>query len=294
MEPEPEQVEFFAQARNPANLSMKFKTSDGVNLFYRLDGDGPPLLMLSGIWSDTNTWNAQVRSFADHYTCIRLDHRGIGQSEKWAGEHSYELHARDVKELLDHLGLKKAAILGVCHGGMAAVTAAVKYPGYVGALCVNATQLLGSERLRQMYFGWKRILETSDFETLYTVIMPTIMSDHWLSQNRERLPDFLATIEERIEFSAAQKMVEALIEYSATGFTPEEVASIKVPALILASGEDRFIPPPVIQSESQYLPNAKFHLFEHSGHFPQREMPETYNSVVLNFLQNLTTAKSLA
>ncbi len=273
---------------------MKFKTSDGVDLFYRLDGDGPPLLMLSGIWSDTNTWNAQVRRFADHYTCIRLDHRGIGQSEKWAGEHSYELHARDVKELLDHLGLKSAAILGVCHGGMAAVTLAVNYPGYANALCINATQLLGSERLRQMYLGWKRILETSDFETLYTVIMPTIMSDHWLNQNRERLPDLLAAIEDRIEFTAAQKMVDALVAYSATGFTPEKIASIDEPALIMASSEDRFIPPQVIQTESRYLPNAKYHLFEQSGHFPQREVPETYNSVVLDFLQNPTTAKTLA
>jgi pimeloyl-ACP methyl ester carboxylesterase len=279
---------------NTANFVMNFKTSDGVNLFYRLDGDGPPLIMLSGIWSDTNTWNAQVRSFAEHYTCIRLDHRGIGQSEKWAGEHSYELHARDVKELLDHLGLKSAAILGVCHGGMAAVTLAKNYPGCADALCINATQLLGSERLKQMYFGWKRILKTSDFETLYTVIMPTIMSDNWLSQNRERLPALLAAIEERIEFSAAQKMVDALVAYSATGFTTEEIASIEVPALIMASGEDRFIPPQVIQTESQYWPNATYHLFENSGHFPQREMPETYNSVVLGFLQSLAAPRTLA
>ena len=145
-----------------------------------------------------------------------------------------------------------------------------------------------------MYIGWDRILETSDFETLYTVIMPTIMSDHWLSQNRERLPALLAAIEERIEYSAAQKMVDALVAYAATGFTPKEIASIEVPALIMASGEDRFIPPQVIQTESQYWPNATYHLFEQSGHFPQREMPETYNSVVLDFLQSLASEKSLA
>jgi aminoacrylate hydrolase len=122
---------------------MNFRTSDGVELFYQLDGDGPPLLMLSGIWSDSTTWNAQVRKFADYYTCIRLDHRGIGQSEKWAGEHTYELHALDVKELLDHLGLNGAIILGVCHGGMAAATLALNYPGYARALCINATQYIG-------------------------------------------------------------------------------------------------------------------------------------------------------
>ncbi len=270
---------------------MKFKTSDGVNLYYRLDGDGPPLLMLSGIWSDSTTWNAQVRRFADHYTCIRLDHRGIGRSEKWAGEHTYELHARDVKELLDHLGLNHVAILGVCHGGMAAVTLAIKYPGYAGALCINATQLLRSERLSQTYIGWKRILETSNFGTLYTVIMPTVMSEHWLEHNRERLPSLRETIKERIEYSAAMKMVDALIDYSTTGFEPKKIASVDVPALIMAGGEDLFIPPRVIQAESQYWPNATYHLFEQSGHFPQREIPDTYNAVVLNYLQNLSAPK---
>jgi pimeloyl-ACP methyl ester carboxylesterase len=88
-------------------------------------------------------------------------------------------------------------------------------------------------------------------------------------------------------------MVDALVAYSATGFTPEEIASIEVPALIMASGEDRFIPPQVIQTESQYWPNSTYHFFEKSGHFPQREMPETYNSVVLDFLQSLTGARTL-
>lgn len=270
---------------------MNFRTSDGVDLFYQLDGDGPPLLMLSGIWSDTTTWNAQVRGFAEHYTCIRLDHRGIGQSEKWAGEYSYDLHARDAKELLDHLGLSDAAILGVCHGGMAAVTLAMNHPGYAGALCINGTQLLRSERLKQTYIGWKRILESSDFETLYTAIMPTVMSEKWLDQNQDRLPALLETIEQRIEPFAARKMVDALVNYAATGLDPAKVASTEIPALIMAGGEDMFIPPRVIRAESRHWPNATYHLFEESGHFPQREVPDTYNEVVLEYLRGLAALR---
>jgi pimeloyl-ACP methyl ester carboxylesterase len=55
----------------------------------------------------------------------------------------------------------------------------------------------------------------------------------------------------------------------------------------MAGGEDMFIPPRVTQAESQYWPNATYHLFERSGHFPQREIPDDYNAVVLNYLQNL-------
>ncbi len=268
---------------------MQFKTSDGVNLYYQLDGVGSPLLMLSGIWSDTTTWNAQVRGFDKYYTCIRFDHRGIGQSEKWAGEHSYELHAQDVKELLDHLGLNRVAILGVCHGGMAAVTLALNYPGYASALCINATQLLRSERMSQTYIGWKLILETSGFDTLYRVIMPTIMSESWLTHNRARLPALLETIKDRIDYPSALKMVDACVDYSTTGFKPEKIAAVDIPALIMAGSEDMFIPPRVIQAEGQYWPKAAYHLFEQAGHFPQREIPDTYNAVVLNYLQTLSS-----
>jgi pimeloyl-ACP methyl ester carboxylesterase len=97
----------------------------------------------------------------------------------------------------------------------------------------------------------------------------------------------LETIEERIEYSAALKMIDACIAYSATGFETEVIASTDVPALIMAGGEDMFIPPRVTQAESQYWPNATYHLFERSGHFPQREIPDDYNAVVLNYLQNL-------
>lgn len=144
-----------------------------------------------------------------------------------------------------------------------------------------------------MYFGWKKILETSNFETLYTVIMPTIMSDRWLGENRDRLPALLEAIEGRIEITAAERMIDALVAYSATAFTPEDIASIEIPALIMASGEDRFIPPDIIQGECAYWPRAEYHLFRDSGHFPQREMPETYNAVVLNYLQKPMVVSAL-
>lgn len=266
---------------------MNFTTSDGVKLYYRLDGSGPPLLMLSGIWSDTSTWNTQVRAFSDRYTCIRLDHRGIGQSEKWVGDYSYELHARDVKELLDHLGLKSASILGVCHGGMAAVTLATLFPGYAGALCINATQLLRSDRLAQTYIGWKRILETSDFETLYTAILPSVMSEGWLAENRNRIPALFETIEKRTDPTAALGMVEALIDYAESGLEQAQLDAVRVPALIMSCDDDMFIPPRVIQSECRHWPGATYHMFEGSGHFPQREIPSVYNEVVSNYLDSV-------
>lgn len=54
-----------------------------------------------------------------HRHCILLDHRGIGESDRWVGHYSFDLWARDAVELLDHLGVAVAPVLGLCPGDLA-------------------------------------------------------------------------------------------------------------------------------------------------------------------------------
>ncbi len=98
-----------------------FTTSDGVRLHYEDEGTGLPLLCLSGL-----TRNARDFDFvAPHLGAarlIRMDYRGRGQSD-WADHSTYTVprEARDALELLDHLGLEKAAVLGTSRGGLIAM-----------------------------------------------------------------------------------------------------------------------------------------------------------------------------
>ncbi|MFD1507920.1 alpha/beta fold hydrolase [Lacimonas salitolerans] len=95
-----------------------FTTSDGLRLYFEDQGDGLPLLCLSGL-----TRNARDFDFvAPHLTgvrLIRLDYRGRGQSG-WADPATYTVprEAQDAVELLDHLGLSRAAVLGTSRGGL--------------------------------------------------------------------------------------------------------------------------------------------------------------------------------
>lgn len=99
----------------------RFTTSDGLALHYTDEGTGTPILCLSGL-----TRNGTDFDFvAPHLTgnrLIRLDYRGRGKSD-WADPATYTIpvEARDVTELLDHLGLAKTAILGTSRGGLIAM-----------------------------------------------------------------------------------------------------------------------------------------------------------------------------
>ncbi|WP_151717695.1 alpha/beta fold hydrolase [Gemmobacter serpentinus] len=98
-----------------------FTASDGARLAYRDEGAGLPLLCLSGL---TRTM-ADFDYLAPHLPplrLIRMDYRGRGASQ-WTGADSYSVlrEGQDALELLDHLGVAKAAVLGTSRGGLIAM-----------------------------------------------------------------------------------------------------------------------------------------------------------------------------
>lgn len=99
----------------------RFTTSDGVSLHYLDEGEGLPLLCLTGLTRDTHDFD-YVAPHLDGLRLIRMDYRGRGQSD-WAPPETYQIptEGRDALELLDHLGLPRAALLGTSRGGLIAM-----------------------------------------------------------------------------------------------------------------------------------------------------------------------------
>lgn len=101
-----------------------FKAPDGVKLHYTSEGQGTPLLCLAGLTRTGRDFDF-VAPHLDMVRLITLDYRGRGQSD-WADPETYTPahEATDALALLDHLGLRQAAILGTSRGGLIAMTLA--------------------------------------------------------------------------------------------------------------------------------------------------------------------------
>lgn len=98
---------------------MKFFTADdGAKLAYLDEGAGVPVLALSGLTRTVQDFD-YVAPHLDGIRLIRMDYRGRGHSA-WTGQESYNVprEGADALQLLDHLGLDKAAILGTSRGGL--------------------------------------------------------------------------------------------------------------------------------------------------------------------------------
>ena len=118
---------------------MPMARVNGININYKVEGQGEPLVMLMGLSAALGAWSSQVPLLKKYYRVIRLDNRGAGKSDKPAGPYTTKMMADDTVGLMDHLGIEKANFMGVSMGGMIAQEIAINYPQRVNKLILAST-----------------------------------------------------------------------------------------------------------------------------------------------------------
>lgn len=115
----------------------KFGASDGASLAYEVHGEGPILVCLAGLTRNSADFE-YVLPFLTGVTAITMDYRGRGQSDWTGGEtYSIEREAKDVIELMGHLGINQFAVLGTSRGGIIGMVLAATLPDRVRGLMMN-------------------------------------------------------------------------------------------------------------------------------------------------------------
>jgi len=74
--------------------------ANGININYDQQGTGEPVILLPFLTADNSCYAFQIAEYAKHFTCISVDLRGTGESDKPAGVYSTELFADDVSAFM--------------------------------------------------------------------------------------------------------------------------------------------------------------------------------------------------
>lgn len=115
---------------------MAYLEHDGARLYFEVAGKGPALVFSHGAALDSRQWAEQVAAFKDRYTVITWDARGHGRSSLPDGPVDPASLSSDLVALLDHLGVRTAALCGLSMGGHLSLQAAIRYPDRVAALAL--------------------------------------------------------------------------------------------------------------------------------------------------------------
>jgi len=97
----------------------------GCRLAYRVDGSGPPLVMIQGVGAQGTSPNPQIERLAKHYACLSFDNRGIGASQPVGGPLTSTQMAKDTLALMDRRGWPSAHIVGHSFGSIVALQVAL-------------------------------------------------------------------------------------------------------------------------------------------------------------------------
>ena len=115
----------------------KVKVND-ITMNYEQQGSGEPLVLIPYLAADNACYAFQVADYAKHFTCISLDPRGAGETDKPAGTYSTELFADDVAGLMQAIGVERAHVSGVSLGGVIGLWLASKHPQRVKTLSLHS------------------------------------------------------------------------------------------------------------------------------------------------------------
>jgi pimeloyl-[acyl-carrier protein] methyl ester esterase len=262
-----------------------FVARNGSVIKYSDHGEGIPVLFLHGWMMSRKVWSFQ-EPLSGQFRVITMDLRGHGDSLET--EFSYELCIGDISDLLTHLKIVRAVIVGWSmgaqialrfHGSFSRETAGMVLVGGTPCFCQQGDNDSGlpksevrsmAQRLRTDYK-----LTSGDFFKAMFADGEIPKSDLVRIAGRTlgRLPDY----------PLALSALNALKDADLRGLLPE----ISVPVLLIHGTGDRICLPEASKYMASNIPGARLELLENRGHAPFLTDPERFNSLLASFVHSL-------
>ena len=260
----------------------KIKVND-VSIFYETFGQGEPLIFISGFNSDHTLWQNMVDEYAKRYRVVVIDNRGMGQSDCPDYPYTIDIMAKDIIALCQTLQINQAHFIGSSMGGAIVQNIAANFSEYVCSIVIENSFMQIDQRFALFA---KTILELMQagiaLSQLIKLALPWIYSRDFLSQDGFIDKSVKLSLEDPYpETELGYKhQLHALLNFNSSGW----VHTIKVPCLVIGSDSDMIVPEDHMHQISQRIPNSNYYKFVNCGHLPHIEQTETFNQVVLDFL----------
>jgi 3-oxoadipate enol-lactonase len=247
-----------------------------VTIAHDVAGDGPPLVLLHAGACDRRMWDPQWPALAAAgYRVVRGDFRGFGDSPMADRPYS---DVGDVVDLLDALGIGRAALIGSSYGGRASVEIAARWPDRVAAMALICAGLPGHEpapELRAFGARENEFLEAGDITAAVDLNEDTSLGPQASPQAREP--------EREMQRRAFDLQLAASEEFD---LPPAEVdlSAVRAPCLALSGAHDLPDFREIAASLPGLFPDARHVELPWAGHLPSLERPGEVTPLLAGFL----------
>jgi len=262
----------------------KVKVND-ITMNYDQQGSGEPLILIPFLSADSACYAFQVAEYSRHFTCISVDPRGAGETDKPEGPYSTELFAEDVSGLMQAIGVDRAHISGLSLGGAIGLWLAAKYPDKVKSLSVHSCWAKSDAFLKAIIESWKLILKTTGSvpELVIQGIFPWCLTPDLYVNKPEHIEMLSGFVRSRPAQSpeAFIRQTEAVLAHDVRS----QLSKIKAPTQITFGSHDLITSTRFAPALKHNIADAELIVFDGCSHAPIYEKVEEFNERTLEFLQ---------
>ena len=251
-----------------------------VRCYYEVLGQGDPLLLIPGLGMTCRGWDPIIPELASHFTLILADNRGSGRSTAKRQPRSVADLSVDLVELLDHLQLDRAHVIGLSFGGIVAQRLAIDHPSRVDRLVLVSCADRSSPYLRQVAMLLGRGLRPFSPELLARAVELLSTSPQYLDANEQLVEQRVGTKSP----AADRKAVAMHLRCLAHSELPPEQFRILSPTLVIAGEDDRLIPACYARKMAEKISGSRFLLIRGGGHNALQQRLDDVLPPIIHFL----------
>lgn len=264
------------------NARMPYVDSDGVQVYYEVNGAGPAVLLVHGSGGHHAAWWQQDAALSPSFTVITVDLRGFGNT-RWEADHDARNFPGDIIAVLDAVaaggGPGKAVLAGQSIGAAAALRAALLRPDRAaGVILAHSLGGLRDDELTTLVKADRAVAEKIP-------VLDRLMTPEF----RARRPDMAFLFRQMGTFNTAT--MADLRNLNSDGPTIAELQRAPFPVLLLAGEKDAVLSPATVRRAGELLgPGARVELVPDAPHSMYWERPDLFNDAVARFVKEVAQA----
>jgi pimeloyl-ACP methyl ester carboxylesterase len=260
-------------------------TANGITMNYEQQGTGEPLVLIPYLAADNACYAFQVADYSKHFTCISVDPRGAGETDKPAGTYSMELFADDVAAFMQAIGVERAHVSGLSLGAATGLWLAGKYPQRVKSLSLHSGWTKSDPFLKVVVEGWQSIAKalSSVQEMIIQGIFPWCFTPELYAAKPDYIDQLAAFVRSRPQqpYDAFIRQSNAVITHDAVS----QLARIKAPTQITFGRHDVVCSTRFADAMKSGINGSELLVFETCAHAPIYESVAEFNERTLSFLK---------
>jgi len=259
--------------------------ANNITVNYDQQGNGEPLILIPYLAADYACYAFQVAEYAKHFTCISVDLRGTGESDKPEGIYSSELYADDVAGFMQAMGIPRAHISGLSLGAATGMWLAAKYPDKVKSLSLHSGWTKTDPFIKTVVEGWQVTAKAlgSVTEMVILGIFPWCFTPDLYADK----PEYIQSLADFVRSRPAQSVAAFLQQSNAViaHDVEAQLGRITAPTQITFGRHDLVTSTRFADRMKSNIGGSELLIFEGCAHAPIYEKVEEFNQTTLAFLQ---------